>query len=115
LTLELTRFIESVGKHWVSARESSRHIQWPGQWCRVDTVAAALRAAHPERFRPVTVRCRNGETKQFWVFTKVVRLSRYGRKRLVIAHEQEDLAERPRFLLTDAGHWESGRILETWS
>ena len=35
LTLELTRFIETVGKHWVSELESSRHIQWYGQWHRV--------------------------------------------------------------------------------
>ena len=115
LTLELTRFIERVGKHWVSELESSRHIQWQGQWCRVGAVAAALREAHPESFRPVTVHCRNGETKQFWAFTKVVRLKRYGRKRLVIVHEQEDLKDSPRFLLTDAGHWESGRVIETWS
>jgi len=114
-TLDLTRFIESVGKHWVSELESSRHIQWQGHWCRVDEVAAGLRAAHPESFRPITVRCRNGETKQFWVFTKMVRLKRYGRKRLVIVHEQADLGDAPRFLLTDASHWESGRIIETWS
>jgi hypothetical protein len=29
-------------------------------------------------------------------------LQRYGRKRLVIVHAQEDLGEVPRFLLTDA-------------
>ena len=40
---------------------------------------------------------------------------RYGRKRIVIAHEQADLSDTPRFLITDALHWESGRILETWS
>jgi hypothetical protein len=115
LTLELTRGIESVGKHWVSDLECSRHIQWVGQWRRVDDVAAALRTEHPESFRPLAVRCRNGETKPFWVFTKVVRLKRYGRKRLVIGHKQEDLGDVPRFLLTDALHWESGRVIETWS
>jgi hypothetical protein len=115
LTLELARFIESVGKHWVSELECSRHIQWVGQWRRVDDVAAALRTEHPESFRPLEVRCRNGETKPFWVFTKGVRLKRYGRKRLVIVHEQEDLGDEPRFLLTDALHWESGRVIETWS
>ena len=61
------------------------------------------------------VRCRNGETKSFWAFTKVVRLKRYGRKRLVIVHEQAELRDAPRFLLTDALHWESGRVIETWS
>ena len=115
LHLDLARFLESVGKHWVSEGEGSRHLQWYGQWQRGDTVAAALRQEHPESFRPVTVRCRNGESKQYGVFTKVVRLKRSGRKRLVIVHAQEDLGDTPRFLLTDALHWESARVLETWS
>ena len=115
LSLELTRCIEHAGKHWVSELECSRHIQWQGQWRRVDAVAEALRREHPESFRPVRVRCRNGETKPFWVFTKVVRLKRYGRKRLVIVHEQADLGDTPRFLLSDALHWESMRVIETWS
>ena len=115
LSLGLTRCIEYAGKHWVSELECSRHIQWQGQWRRVDAVAAALRHAHPESFRPVRVRCRNGETKSFLAFTKVVRLKRYGRKRLVIVHESEALRDEPRLLLTDALHWESGRVLETWS
>jgi hypothetical protein len=114
LNLELTRGIEHAGKHWVSELESSRHIQWQGQWRRVDAVAEALRHAHPESFRPRRVRCRHGETKAFWAFTNVVRLKRYGRKRLVIVHENEALRDAPRLLLTDALHWESGRVIETW-
>jgi hypothetical protein len=43
LTLELTRLIESRGKHWVSEIEVSRPIQWEGHWRRVDEVAAELR------------------------------------------------------------------------
>lgn len=115
LALDLTRGIERVGKHWVSELESSRHIQWQGHWQRVDAVAESLRSTHPESFRPLTVHCRNGETQAVWVFTKVVRLKRYGRKRLVIVHECEGLEDTPRFLLTDALHWESRRVLETWS
>src|SRR5919199_1280689 len=115
LTLALTRCIENVGKHWVSEVECSRHIQWQGQWRRVDAVAAERRRGHPESFRPVQIRCRNGDTKPYWAFTKVVRLKRYGRKRLVIAHEDAGLSDAPRFLLTNAHHWESGRVLETWS
>ena len=53
LTLELTRLIESRGKHWVSEVEVSRHIQWLGHWQRVDEVGAELRHHHPESFRPV--------------------------------------------------------------
>jgi hypothetical protein len=115
LTVELTRLIESKGKHWVSELESSRHILWQDRWQRVDEVAATLRQTHPESFRHVTVRCRNGETKAFWAFTKSVRLKRYGRKRIAMVHERADLTDNPRFLVTDAVHWESGRIIETWS
>jgi hypothetical protein len=115
LTGALTRLIEQYGKHWVSEIECSRHINWRGQWRRVDQVAAELRGQHPESFRPVTVTCRNGEEKPYWVFTKVVRLKKYGEKRLVIAHEQADLHDSPRFFVTDAKHWESTRILDTWS
>lgn len=115
LTLELTRLIESKGKHWVSEVESSRHILWQDQWQRIDEVAARLRQTHPPSFRPVSVRCRNGERKEFWAFTKSVRLKRYGRKQSAMVHERSDLTDTPRFLVTDAVHWESGWIIETWS
>jgi len=115
LTVELTRLIEAGGKHWVSELEGSRLIQWRGSWRRVEAVAAELRTEHPEAFRPVRVRCRNGETKTFWAFTKVVRLKKYGAKRLVMVHEDEQLQDAPRFLLTDALYWESGRVIQTWS
>jgi len=115
LTIELTRLIESRGKHWVSEVESSRHILWQEEWQRIDEVATELRQRHPESFRQVSVRCRNGERKEFWAFTKSVRLKRYGRKRIVIVHERADLTDTPRFLVSDAVHWESGRMIETWS
>jgi len=115
LCLELVRLIEQHHKHWVSEIERSRHILWQGRWQRVDAVAAELRAEHPESFRAVSVTYRNGEDKQLFVFTKTVRLKKYGRKRLVVVHEQGDLTDEPRFLLTNALHWESGRVIQTWS
>jgi hypothetical protein len=115
LTVELTRLIESRGKHWVSEIESSRLILWKDVWRRVDEVATELRQQHPESFRRAQVRCRNGQTKEFWAFTKTVRLKKYARKRLAMVHERADLSDTPRFLLTDAVHWESGRMIETWS
>jgi hypothetical protein len=115
LSLDLTRFIEICGKHWVTELECSRNIQWRGDWIRADALEAELRENHPESFRHHRVSCRNGEVKDYWAFTKVVRLKRYGRKRLVIVHETEDLTDAPRFLLTSANHWNSGRTIQTWS
>ena len=113
--MALTSFIERVGKHGVSELEGSRPIQWQGRWQRVDTVAAELRRDHPESCRPVRVRGRNRDTKPWWEITTVMRLKRYGRKRWVIVHEQADLSDAPRFLLTDALHGERSRGIETWS
>ena len=61
------------------------------------------------------MRCRNGEIREIWAFTKVVRLKKYGRKRLVMIHETPDLSDAPRFLLTDALHWDASRTFSTWS
>jgi len=115
LSLPLTQLIEASRKHWVTEVERSRHVMWKGQWHRVDTVAAELNAEHPESFRGKLVRCRNGETREIWAFTKVIRLKKYGRKRLVIVHEKSDLSDAPRFLLTDALHWDASRIFATWT
>lgn len=73
LTLELTRVIESAGKHGVSEIECSRHIHWAGPWRRVDEVGAERRTQHPESFRPLKVSCRHGQEREYWAFTKVVR------------------------------------------
>jgi len=43
-----------------------------------------------------------------------MRLKRYGQKRVVLVPEQADLREAPRFLLTEALHGESGRVIATW-
>ena len=115
LTLELARLIANKGNHWVRERECSRQILWHGRWQRLDTIGVTLRQESPQSFRPTQVRCRNGETKTYWAFTQSVRLNRYGRKRIVIVHERAELTATPRFLVTDAVHWESGRIIETWS
>jgi hypothetical protein len=72
LCLPLTRLIEAHGKHWVSELESSRLLQWQGQWHRVDEVAVVRRTQHPNSFRPLQVTGRNGDEKPCWVFTGFV-------------------------------------------
>jgi len=115
LNLPLTTLIESVGKHWVSEIEKTRLILWNGKWQQVQVVAAQLRQTHPESFRYKKVRCRNNEIREIWAFSKVIRLKKYGRKRLTVIHEKADLSDAPRFLLTAALHWDSSRVFATWS
>ena len=115
LSRPLTKIIEESGKHWVTEIERSRNIMWNAQWQRVEGVAEELKTEHPESFRHKLVRCRNGEQREIRAFTKVVRLKKYGRKRLVIIHEKPDLSDSPRFLLTDALHWDASRVFATWT
>ena len=115
LSRPLTEVIEASGKHWVTEIERSRNIMWNGQWERVDAVAERLKTDHRKSFRHKLVSCRNGKKRDIWAFTKVVRLKKYARKRLVIVHEKSDLSDHPRFLLTDALHWDASRVFATWS
>ena len=111
----LTELIESKGKHWGSEIERTRLIMWDHTWQQVQYIEQQLKETHPESFRYKKVRCRNREYRDIWAFTKVVRLKKYGRKRLVIVHETEDLSDTPRFLLTDALHWDANRTFSTWT
>jgi hypothetical protein len=115
LNLDLTREIENRSKQWTSELESSRHINWKGVWRRIDGVAAELKQQHPESFRRVEYPTRSGEIKICWGFSKAVRLKKYGKKRILIVHEKEDLSDKPCFLVTSALHWEAKRILTSWS
>lgn len=115
LSPKLTQEIEARGKYWLSELEKSRLIFWDNRYHRIEEVALELRQSHPESFRKVTVKERNGQVKTFGVFTKCVRLKRTGKKRIFIVHEKEDLSDPPRFFVTNALHWEAKRALETWS
>lgn len=112
---ELTQAIEPADKHWVSELACNRSVLWHNQWLRIDAVAAELRQHSASAFRHYQIRQRNGETKDIWAFSKVVRLKKIGRKRMVIVHEQADLGDTPRFLVTDALHWDVKRVAITWS
>ena len=74
-----------------------------------------MKTNHPQSFRHKLVKCRNKQNREIWAFSKVVRLKKYGRKRLTIIHEKAELSDNPRFLLTDALHWDSSRVFSTWS
>lgn len=115
LCLELTRLIEEHGKHWTCELEASRHINWNGTWRRIDEVATLLKNQHPQSFRRTEFRTRTDEIKVCWGFSKSVRLKRYGKKRILIVHEEKDLSDTPRFLITSALHWEAKRLLTSWN
>jgi hypothetical protein len=115
LSRPVTKYIEDRGKYWLSEIEKSRNILWKGQWRRVDSVAEELRRDHPEAFRKHTATLRNGETRTCWIFSKVVRLKRYGKLRVFLVYDEQDLSDPPQYLVTNALHWEGTKAIQTWS
>lgn len=116
LHLELIQLIEGKGKHWVSELEVSRNVCWESKWLRMDQIAEMLRTHHPQSFRKYEVPMRCGTKRTFWAFSKILRLKNgYGKKRIVIVHETQNLSDSPRFLITDAFHWEPTKIMTIWS
>ena len=81
LTLDLTRLIESNEKQRGSEIDCSRRLNWAGHGRRVDEVEDQLRTQDPESFRPIKVQGRQGEERQDWACTKVVRWKKEGRNR----------------------------------
>lgn len=81
----------------------------------MDRVADELRRDHPEAFRKHTAPLRNGSTRTCWIFSKVVRLKRYGKLRLFIVYDEEELSGTPQYLVTNALHWEGTKAIQTWS
>jgi hypothetical protein len=115
LSRPLTAYIEDRGKYWLSEIEKSRNVNWKGTWRRVDSLDEELRGTHPEAFRKHGVTLRNGTTRTCWIFSKVVRLRRYGKLRLFIVHDEEELSDAPHYLVTNALHWEGTKAIQTWS
>lgn len=115
LSNPVAMIIEELGKYWVSELEKTRNIFWKEQWVPIFKVDEGLVNKHPEAFRKTIVELRNGQSRTYWIFTKAVRLKKFGKKRIFIAHEKEDLSDEPRFIATNAIHWESHRAMQAWS
>jgi hypothetical protein len=115
LSLNLTRLIEERDQYWTSELEASRHLNWRGEWRRIDEVAAELKEQHPQSFRRIEYQTGAGETTIGWGFSQAVRRKRYGNKRLLMVHQEEDLNDKPRCLVTKALHGEAKRRRTRWS
>ena len=114
LNIELTKTIENNGKYWLSEIEKTRNIFWKDHWVHVENIDKELVNTHPESFRHIRIKKRNGKLRDYWVFTKTVRLKKYGRVKLAIVHENEDLSDNAYYLISNAKHWESKKFLTTW-
>ncbi len=112
----ITETIESYDKNWLSEIEKSRGLFWVNRWLRAEDIDELLRKESPRSFKKYEVKKRGKKEVCYWVFTKVLRLKKgWGKKRIAIVHEREDLTDAPRFLITNAKNWSGGKMVQEWS
>lgn len=99
--------IESLDKPWVADSESSRILYDKGKKYNLISYEEKL---PDEAFREITITI-HGKRKTFYVFTKVVRIRKYGKVRLTIIYRKPNRKGNPIFCFTNQLHWEATRIL----
>lgn len=100
--------IESYNKPWVADSEVSRILYDKGKKYNLASYEAQL---PDEAFREITTTI-HGDKKTFYVFTKVVRIHKYGKVRLAIIYRKPNRQGNPIFCFTNQLYWEATRILK---
>jgi SRSO17 transposase len=106
LSKELVKDIESKGLHWVGPAKSNRLIFIAEKKMSLEVFRQSLNRSD---FKKIDM---NGAP--YYCFTKTVRMSKLGKVRLLIVHEQADLSDEPTYLVTDNLRWEARRILRIY-
>jgi hypothetical protein len=84
---------------------------------RLDAFAARLKQEHQEAvkkgdrlvFKPITIRFKGGREK-YYSYCATHRIHNYGKHRLVINHRQDDLSDKPKFLMSNRLVWQAPGI-----
>ncbi|MFQ5825399.1 MAG: IS701 family transposase, partial [bacterium] len=106
LSREFVKFIESKELNWAGAAKSNRIIFERGQRISIEEFRNTLTKSD---FKEIEI---DGDT--YYCFTKVVNMSKLGKVRLLIIHEEEDLSDTPKYLVTNNLRWEARRILRVY-
>lgn len=107
LAKELCQHVENKGRNWLGTAKSNRIVYDHGQRISLQQFRQKLPSTV---FRKVEMK-----GKIFYCFTKTMKMSKLGKVRLLISHENEDLSDEPRFLVTNNLRWEAKRIVRVYS
>lgn len=99
--------IDSHGKPWVADSQKSRIVFAGGKRFNCEEFEKSL----PDKaFRSYTIKIR-GKERTFWVFTKTVRIKRYGKVRIAIIYTNPNREGNPIFCFTKMLTWDAKKIL----
>jgi len=107
LAKELCQYAENKGLNWIGVAKDNRIIFPHGQRMSLKQYRNTLPNS---AFKKTVI---NG--KIYYCFTKTIKMSKLGKVRLLISHEQEDLSDEPTYLVTHILRWEARRMLKVYS
>jgi len=103
----LIEAIESHGKPWVADSQKGRIVFSGGKRLSCEEYEKSL---PDSAFRPYTLKIR-GKERTFWVFTKTVRIKRYGKVRIAIIYTNPNREGDPIYCFTKMLTWDAKKIL----
>jgi len=108
LAPKLTDTIHGYGRDWVSRCKSNRKVRILGRYMQIKEFAKTLSSDdfHKEDIDSDT---------SYWAFTKTVQVTKLGRVRIVISHDNEKLEGKPVYIVTNRKDWDSKQILKKYS
>ena len=107
---EVTSYIESLGKDWVSGCKINRIIQTESGYV---SLSDYLQTVPKEEFKKVSVKTREGE-RIFWAFAKNVTLKKHHQRIRVVFSYEDKIEGEPKVLATNRLQWDAKTIVETY-
>ena len=107
---EVTSYIESLGKDWVSGCKINRIIQTESGYV---SLSDYLQTVPKEEFKKVSVKTREGE-RIFWTFAKNVTLKKHHQRIRIVFSYEDKLEGEPKVLATNRLQWDAKTIVETY-
>lgn len=107
---ELTDYIESYGKDWISVAKLNRVVLWDGN--KIKLSEFVTKTIPWESYKRLEV---NG--KIFWYFTKSVTLKTNGKVRIVSTFEEKNgvKEKHPTVLVTNRTDWDVRKIINSYT
>lgn len=115
---KVVNHIENNHRYYVGQLKSNRNVWVKNDWQHIGDWTESLikdhenpgHNKHKKVFRKTSFYFK-GVKKTYWAFTKVVKISKLGRKRVVISFKNEELSGDPKFFVCNNKGWDAGKIL----
>ncbi len=117
-TPKVVNHIESKSQDYVGEIKENRKILVENDWQSIGKWTQKLVNDHQnlkhknykKLFRETSFYFK-GIKKSYWTFTKVVRISKLGRKRIVISYKDAELSGEAKFFVSNQKKWNANKIL----